>query len=58
MKEKSNLILRGRRSLVRRCISTFCPRELATTEKITRAKAVTIAGVVVSDAVKITDEKK
>jgi hypothetical protein len=40
-------ILNGSKSLVLRCISTFCPMELATTEKITTQKATIITGVAI-----------
>ena len=40
-------ILNGSRSFVLRCISTFCPIELATTENITTQKATIMTGVAI-----------
>ena len=51
-------IFNGRRSLVLRCISTFCPRELATTENVTKQKANIITGVFSDGFWKSTFEKK
>ena len=52
------LIFNGRRSFVLKCISAFCPRELATTENTTRQNATIMIGVLTELFWKSISEKK